>query len=406
MALSGPGLYLHVPYCRSICPYCDFNVYRAGAQAPFAELAHSLAQEMTVRAPAFAGPLGSVYFGGGTPSLMPPDLVASLIAHAHATFGLVDGAEITLEADPGTIDAAGLRALRAGGVNRLSIGWQSSHDTLLRTLGRPHRAAAGEEAVAMARAAGFDALSLDLIFAVPGQTMAHLEADLQRLVALRPEHVSLYALTYHGQTPMARRLERGTITAAPEELELAMMQRIHDHLTQAGFDHYETSNFARPGAQAVHNSLYWSYDSYLGLGPGAHSFVRDGRSNKAVRWGNLKLPAAYMAQMAKLHQQPRAPEAATPPTQAAAAAGTVDFVEELTALQQVLERMMVGLRLRQGVALPPVRGLLETDGQRAQFDAAVAQVLRSGWGLLEGDTLVPTAAGTQLCDSAAALFAL
>jgi len=391
------GLYLHVPYCRSICPYCDFNVYRAGRAPPFAALAQSMGHEMAARAHAYPGPLASVYFGGGTPSLAPVPVLLGLLEQARATFGLNPSAEVTLEADPGTVDLASLAALRAGGINRLSIGWQSSHDALLRTLGRPHDRQAGLEAVAQARAAGFDNISLDLIFAVPGQTMDHLEADLEALLALQPSHVSLYALTYHSGTPMARRLAKGTVRRADEELELAMMARIDARLTGAGFDHYEISNFAKPHRRAVHNSLYWAYHSYLGIGPGAHSFWRQGTTS-AHRWGNLKTPKAYMERW----QGPQ--RAPTPPSPSTGACADVDFVEALGPQQMVLEQMMVGLRLQEGLALAPVRACAQEACAEQIFDDRVQQLLARGWAQLVGDRLVPTATGRDLCDSAAALF--
>jgi oxygen-independent coproporphyrinogen-3 oxidase len=390
---SPTGLYVHVPYCRSICPYCDFNVYLAGRQPPFEALAQSMGHEMAARAHAYRGPLTSLYFGGGTPSLAPVTVLLGLLERARATFGLLPTAEVTLEADPGTVDGTSLAALRAGGVNRLSIGWQSSHDALLRTLGRPHDRQAGIEAVALARAAGFDNISLDLIFAVPGQTLDHLEADLDALLALKPSHVSLYALTYHSGTPMARRLAKGTLQKADEELELAMMARIDERLTAAGFDHYEISNFAKPKAQAVHNSLYWAYHSYLGIGPGAHSFWRNG-SLSAHRWGNLRAPTAYMERWQSPVRAPTPPQTST----------DVAFVETLGPQQMVLEQMMVGLRLQQGLALTPVRACARQASALPVFEKRVQQLVARGWARLEGDRLVPTATGRDLCDSAAELF--
>ena len=393
---SPTGLYVHVPYCRSICPYCDFNVYLAGSKPPFEALARSMGHEMAARAHAYKGPLASVYFGGGTPSLAPVPVLLGLIEQARATFGLRPDVEITLEADPGTVDGAALAALRAGGVNRLSIGWQSSHDTLLRTLGRPHDRLAGIEAVALARAAGFDNISLDLIFAVPGQTLAHLEADLEALLALNPSHVSLYALTYHSGTPMARRLAKGTIQRADEDLELRMMARIDASLTAAGFDHYEISNFAKPSARAVHNSLYWAYHNYLGIGPGAHSFWRDGPAS-AHRWGNLKTPKAYMERWQSAEPAPTPPAAHMAPT-------SVDFVEALGPRQMVLEQMMVGLRLADGLALAPVRACAQQGGFLPTFEDRVQQLVARGWAEVAHDRLVATAKGRDLCDSAAGLF--
>lgn len=388
------GLYVHVPYCRSICPYCDFNVYLAGRAPPFADLAQSMAFEMTARAHAFCGPLASVYFGGGTPSLMPAPILLGLLKHARATFGLAEASEITVEADPGTVDAAYLEALRAGGVNRLSIGWQSSHDTVLRTLGRPHTAAAGKQAVAQAKSAGFGNINVDLIFAVPGQTLAHLQADLDALVALGPTHVSLYALTYHQGTPMARRLAQGRIERADDDLELAMMALIEAHLTGAGFVHYEVSNYARPGHNAVHNSLYWSYDNYLGVGPGAHSFHR-AADGPAHRWGNTKKPADYIAQWQTPNAEPTPPEG--PGCRTA-------FVEALTPQQMVLEQVLVGIRLKDGFEMGPVRALAHNGGFDQAFDAGVAKLLAQGWGTRSGTKLVPTPLGRDMADSAAALF--
>ena len=288
------SLYVHIPYCDSKCPYCDFNSY-AAKRWPERAYADALIAELDAAAadPAWAdGTIGTVFFGGGTPSLFAPETIADLLAAARRRWPLAADAEITLEANPGTVDEVKLRGLRAAGINRISFGVQSFHDPHLRTLGRIHSAAAAIAALSAARAAGFANLNLDLIFAVPGQTVAQWETDLETAIGLAPDHISAYGLTYEEGTAFHAQRRSGVLTPLPEEAEVAMFGRTRAVLAAHGYEAYEISNFARPGRECAHNLNYWRAGAYLGVGAGAHSFAA--RPAPGRRWGNEKSPVRYI----------------------------------------------------------------------------------------------------------------
>jgi oxygen-independent coproporphyrinogen-3 oxidase len=293
--MSGPAfaLYVHVPWCRHVCPYCDFNV-QARREIPEADDTAALGAELDAWAvqPPFAGArIGSVFFGGGTPSLYSPAAVGAVLQRAAARFGLEAGAEVTLEANPGGLDDARLRGFRAAGVNRLSLGAQSFDDAVLRTLGRDHTAADVHAAAAAARAAGFADLSLDLIFGVPGETPAQWARDLEQAIALGPTHVSTYALTYEPGTPLHRWRSEGRVVPVDEDDEAEMAELACTRLAAAGYERYEISSHARPGFASRHNQRYWDGSSYLGIGPGAHSFAALPLPGR--RWANEREPLRY-----------------------------------------------------------------------------------------------------------------
>jgi oxygen-independent coproporphyrinogen III oxidase len=328
------GLYVHIPYCLSRCPYCDFNTY-AVRSWPEDEYAEALRCELAAYAQTepFAGRrVGTVFFGGGTPSLFRPATIASLLEHAEKCCGVAADAEITLEANPGTGDEARLADFRAAGVNRLSLGVQSFDDASLQKLGRHHSAADSLLALRSARAAGFDNLSLDLIYAIPGQDVAGCERDVAAAIEIAPEHVSAYGLTYEKGTPLERDRAAGRVVPVEEEVELAMYATARERLGAAGYTHYEISNYARPGRIARHNRAYWRGVSYLGLGAGAHSFAARSSTGPGwgSRWSNVRDPNAYAAR--------------------AKATGTaVADREELTRSQAMGEACWLGLRQREGL---------------------------------------------------------
>lgn len=269
------ALYVHMPWCRHICPYCDFNVYRA-TTPPADAFVRDIASELDGhlgRSPWTGRAAGSVYLGGGTPSLLPPSAVATLVDHVRRTCGIVAGAEVTIEANPGTVTLGSLRGYREAGVTRVSLGAQSFSTTTLATLGRDHTPAAIRDATDAARAAGFDNLSLDLIYGAPGSTISSWANDVEQALALSPDHVSVYGLTYEERTPFFKRRARGELIAVDEDTELAMARLADEGLTAAGLLRYEISSWARPGFAARHNGAYWDGTDYLGLGPGAHSFT-------------------------------------------------------------------------------------------------------------------------------------
>lgn len=272
--MADVGVYVHVPFCERVCPYCDFPVVAArslGAQLEDAYV-DALLAELALRRPVFeACELASLYFGGGTPALLRPASVGRLVEAVRTAFPGRGTPEVTLEANPSTLERARLPAFRAAGVNRLSLGIQSFDDGVLKRLGRAHRAQAGRDALRAAREAGFANLSLDLIFAAPGQDLPTLERDLAEAVALAPEHVSSYALTLEPGTPFARAAARGRLQLPDEDLAATMMERVAERLEGAGLAGYEISSFARPGYEAVHNARYWQRRPVLGLGQGAWS---------------------------------------------------------------------------------------------------------------------------------------
>jgi len=278
-------LYLHIPFCRAKCPYCAFVSQESTSEPDgYVDL---LLGEMRCAAGEMAGvrSLESIYFGGGTPSLLNPDHVARLIARAAETFGLAMTAEITLEANPGTVDPERLTGFRASGVNRLSLGIQSFNDRLLATLGRIHTAKQAREAFSAARSAGFTNIGLDLIHALPSQTAEMWRNDLEQALALAPEHISVYGLTVEEGTPFAERYRDNDPLLPDEDLAADMFELAHDLLTGHGYEHYEIANYARPGRRSRHNSGYWHRDGYLGLGAGAHSFLRD--TGYGTRFSNV-----------------------------------------------------------------------------------------------------------------------
>jgi len=276
-------LYFHMPFCRRKCPYCDFfkRIHKSSDREHFV---HSLLAEIELVAKTFKSPVApvkTIYFGGGTPSLHPPEEISRIIAATQRHWGLNPSAEITLEANPGSLTGESLRGWREAGVNRLSLGGQSFSARKLALLYRDHTAEQISEAVALARSAGFGNISLDLIFGLPGETLEEWEGDLRAAFALAPEHVSLYNLEYHEATPYFRWRESGKISPLSEDLEAEMYLFTHEFFAARGYEHYEISNFARPGFRSRHNSACWEGKPYYGFGPAAHSF--DGH---ALRWNN------------------------------------------------------------------------------------------------------------------------
>jgi oxygen-independent coproporphyrinogen-3 oxidase len=289
------GLYVHVPWCRRVCPYCDFNVY---VWSGMPERAYADALEVEVAAHAreatWAGRrVGSLYLGGGTPSLFSPETIAAVLAAVRGSFEIASDAEVTLEANPGTVSRDRLTRYRTAGVNRLSLGAQSFDRAVLATLGRDHAPADTARAVEAARAAGFDNVSLDLVFGVPGGTGPRWADDLAQAVALAPEHVSAYGLTYEEGTPFHRWRRSGRLRPVSEDDEAAMAELAVATLEAAGLRRYEISSFARPGRESRHNLGYWDGSDYLGIGAGAHSFAAEPAPGR--RWVNERLPARYLA---------------------------------------------------------------------------------------------------------------
>ena len=354
------ALYVHIPFCRQRCTYCDFNTY-SGLLALRPAYVEALRSELRVRAerhPRIAGT--TLYFGGGTPSLLSPDVVHAIVDDARKYLALSPKAEITLEANPGTVDVRSLAALREAGVNRLSLGVQSAHADELRLLGRIHTWNEATDAITAARQAGFDNLSIDLMYGLPGQPLARWQVTIERALALAPEHLSLYALTVEPETPLSRVIETGELPTPDADLAADMYVWVSEALCAAGFWQYEISNWARgrhpatavwerpPGGRSEgigpwvsrHNLVYWRTQPWLGLGAGGYSWL-EGR-----RWSNVLHPADYI-QAAQAEAWPE-----------------VD-VEVISPGLERAETLMMGLRLAEGVA--------EVDFQ-ARFGVGLAEV--------------------------------
>jgi len=328
------AVYVHIPYCARKCAYCDFNSYDRFGEPQVERLIRALRREMALaaRRPEVTGrPVTSVFFGGGTPTVLNGEQLADLLTTLTSLFPLAPGAEVTSEANPGTVDEAKLAAMRQAGFNRLSLGAQARQDHLLERLGRIHRAPEVEESVRAARRSGFDNLNLDLMYGLPGQTLADWRDTLDWAVSLRPEHISAYSLIIEPGTPFGALHERGLLTLPGEDLEAAMDEMVLETLPKSGLEGYEVSNFARTGHRCRHNLVYWHNEEYLGLGPGAFGFLGGERS-----W-NLRRPQDYEA---ALLEQDRLP---------------VEDRERPDPATSMGETVMLGLRLTEGLELERFR---------------------------------------------------
>ena len=300
------GLYVHLPFCRQKCFYCDFPSY-AGQEGRMAVYVEALLGELAREgAPLRAawGPPRTVYLGGGTPTALPPALMERLLAGLREFLAAApDALEFTCECNPGTVDAAYLSLLRAGGVNRLSLGVQTFDDALLRRIGRIHTAAQARAAVRQARAAGFRNLSLDLMYGLPGQTLAGLEMSVQQAFALAPQHISIYGLQVEEGTAFARAQAAGRLALPSDEESEAMYDYMTAALPAAGYARYEISNFARPGFESRHNLGYWQDVPYLGVGAAAHSYL-DGQRYENPRGIEEYLAALRESGRARREEEP------------------------------------------------------------------------------------------------------
>jgi putative oxygen-independent coproporphyrinogen III oxidase len=346
------GVYVHVPFCLARCGYCDFNTYTAtelgsgASRESYASLAiEEIRLARKVLGPA-AGPAVTVFFGGGTPTLLPPGDLAAILAAVDGEFGLAQGAEVTTEANPETIDQRSLAELRASGFTRISIGMQSAVSRVLTVLDRKHEPGRPQQCVRWARSAGFEHVSLDLIYGTPGESDGDWIASLRSAVSAGPDHISGYALIVEAGTRLAARIGRGEVAAPDDDVMADRYLAADDLLTAAGLRWYEISNWAAsPEAMCRHNLLYWTGGDWWGVGPGAHSHVG------GVRWWNVRHPAAYGARIA----------AGVSPGQAR---------EILTPSERRTERIMLLTRLAAGCPLDEL-----SPAGRAAATAAVADGL-------------------------------
>lgn len=370
------ALYLHIPFCRSRCAYCAFNTY-AGLDGLIPAYGEALCAEIRAApvrdksTPQDKSCATTVYFGGGTPSLLPPDILARLLRSLRERFFLLPDAEITLEANPGTVDRAYLDAVRELGINRLSLGVQSAHADELRLLGRRHTWEEAVEAVEAARAAGLDTVNLDLIYGLPGQTLSRWRKTLEAALSLEPDHLSLYTLTLEEGTPLQGQVARGELPPPDDDAAAEMYEWAQERLAQAGYLHYELSNWARSARHVCrHNRTYWSNEPYLGFGAGASSWW-GGR-----RWTNVRHPAEYSRRLAA--GQPVAEE-----------------VEEIGPRREMEETMMMGLRLIGGVSEARFRARFGV-GMAEVFGAELARLAAQGLIEWDGQTARLTPRGRLL----------
>lgn len=400
-----PGLYLHVPFCSAICPYCDFAVMRAG-ESIRRRFADRLIAEVSLAAGAWPDPrpFDTVYFGGGTPSLLPPEDLARVLDACRTHLAHASPAPwVFLEANPEDVTPAACAAWRQLGVRTLSLGVQSFSDDALRFLGRRHTASEAHSAVEVAHAAGFDTVSVDLLFGLPGQTAEVWRRDLQAAVALSPGHLSCYQLTIHPRTVFGVRAARGRLAELPDPDQAALFDLTHRVLADAGWPAYEVSNFASsPEHESRHNRKYWDHTPYLGLGPSAHSFVPGTACAHPVRVDAAGPPAAG-------HRWWNEPRLRSWERRVAAGERPVAGEECLGPLALATETLLLGLRTTAGVDLDAFAArygidLLETN------HALVASLVHEGRLEVhdgpEDRRLVPTVRGLAVADGLAAAFDL
>lgn len=371
LGTRGFSLYVHVPFCATRCGYCDFNTYTAAelgaapGSSQDAYLAAAVAElDLAVRVLGDPPPVRTVFFGGGTPTMLPHRSLTGLLDAIRDRFELAADAEITTEANPESVDARYLDALVASGFNRLSLGMQSARPSVLAVLERRHTPGRVAEAVAAARAVGFGSINLDLIYGTPTETVSDWRESLSAALELAPEHISAYSLIVEDGTRLARRIRRGELPAPDDDLHADEYLLAEELLTRAGLANYEISNWSLPGHECQHNLAYWLGDDWWGVGPGAHSHVG------GVRWWNVRHPREYSARLG----------AANSPAQAR---------EVLTKTQHHAERVLLELRLASGLPLAELN-----PAELARAEAFIADGLAS----TDGAVLRLTRAGRLLAD--------
>lgn len=387
---SSIGMYVHIPFCETKCPYCDFNTY-AGIERLIPVYVDALCEEARRWGELLPGhEVRTVFFGGGTPSYLPTGDLRRVMSAVTAGFSLESQAEVTLEANPGDVTQDRAAGWLAAGFNRVSMGVQSFDDDLLTLLGRRHTAAQAVEAFSVLRREGFANRSLDLIFGLPNQTLQQWEDSLEQTLELEPDHVSLYGLQIEEGTPLEAFVRFGKVPRPDDDLAADMYLVARENLAAAGFRHYEISNWALPSMESQHNLIYWRNEPYLGIGPGAHSSMLGHRfaNMKSPRWYvrslGFEVPADGLLNLSGA--QPRRPDIpdSTPTQQRQMVAnGPVDFVEQTTARLELAETMMMGMRLDTGVREQVFRARFGKS-LRDMFSSEIDQLIQAG--LIEEDT--------------------
>ncbi len=382
------GVYVHFPFCGQRCPYCDFAIDVRPA-VPHERYAQAVCAELRARAAWFGtAKLVSLYFGGGTPGLWRSDCVGQVIRTVTELFGgSPNTLEISLEANPGEVSGDHLRALRDEGVNRLSFGVQSFDGRLLEAIGRAHSHQQALDAVPLARTAGFHNVACDLMFGLPGQTMATWESSLKMLAEIEPDHASCYALTVEPFTPFGQLEKKGLLQRPDDDAAADMFQSAQAHLGAAGYSHYEVSSYARPGKQAVHNGLYWSQGSYLGVGCAAASF-RPLRAGGGWRFTNPRATETYL-------RAAETQDGALAPAQ----------VEWRSPQDLEIEALWLGLRTKGGVDRRLHSQVFGPDPLSTPKRQRAAEALQAaGWLHVDAHRLAPTALGMLFADEIATRF--
>jgi oxygen-independent coproporphyrinogen-3 oxidase len=354
------ALFVFIPFCKIKCTYCDFNAYAnmSRVMEPYADATAREIQLVAERS-AERAPAKSVYFGGGTPSLVPMAHIEKILRACTESFSLNAKAEITLEANPGTVDSDKLRAFRSLGINRLSLGVQSFDDATVRRLNRGHTVQDAMDTYDLARHAGFDNLNLDLIYGLPLQTLAQWRDTLERALALAPEHLSLYALKVEQDTGLEYQIAHGKYPHPDDDLAADMYILAEEMLAASGYLHYEISNWARPGLESQHNLTYWHNEPYLGFGAGAHS------SFAGKRFWNVLSPLEYVRRIER-------------------GESVVEGSEEIGRDLEMAETMILGLRLGEGISFEQFEKRYGEDAS-SKYGAVLAEV--HGLGLVELDDL-------------------
>jgi oxygen-independent coproporphyrinogen-3 oxidase len=368
-----PGLYIHIPFCKSKCGYCDF--YSVTALTSMPDFIDALIEEMGMYREMFES-FDTVYFGGGTPSILPPSQIGRILNAVRINFNLLANTEITLEVNPGDLDLAYLASLRDLGVNRLNIGVQSLDEEVLKFLGRRHSVGQAVSAIKDARKAGFSNLGLDLIYGVPGQERALWLETLHQAVSLLPEHLSCYQLTVEPHTPLGKRCAQGEFSLPVENLQYEFFMMTSETLEDAGYVHYEVSNFAKGMALgSKHNQKYWDHTPYLGLGPAAHSFLNN------QRWWNHRSVDRYLSAIRK-------------------GARPTEGTEVLSLEQLKLEALYLGLRTKKGICIQDFSERYSWD-ILSEKEKPFAELKQKGLVILENGFVHPTRNGLALSDSLA-----
>jgi oxygen-independent coproporphyrinogen-3 oxidase len=374
------SLYVHVPWCVRKCPYCDFNSHSARGELPMERYVDALVADLDHDLPLVWGrTVHTVFFGGGTPSLMPPALVDRFLQQARARLRFAPGCEITLETNPGTAEYGRLADYRAAGVNRLSFGIQSFDDGCLHRLGRIHDSAQAVDAIGQAHAAGFPEVNLDLMYALPGQDLAMALRDVDQAIALGPTHISHYQLTLEPNTVFAARPPKGL---PDDDIAWDMQEACQAALAAAGYGQYETSAYARPGHRCEHNLNYWRYGDYLGIGAGAHGKITLGAEQAVLRRWKHKHPARYLE-----------------------TAGTADAIggdERIDPARRPFEFMLNALRLHEGFEHAQFEA--RTGLHRGSLAAPLAAAVERGWLSDDGRRVLPTETGRRYLNDVLELF--